>query len=152
MTAESRRMLGVSLLAGSAGITLLMLAWLLTSGVQAGGAVLGLLLLFVLAGPLAAGGYFTLVQGRAERVQEEQFAGKRRILDADRLFRRELAARLRQLAAAPGISTQRLTSLAEVVEKASQDEAAWYDAIQLDDTQRGVAATKRTRRFCPRRM
>ena len=98
MTAESRRMLGVSLLAGSAGIALLMLAWLMTSGVQAGGAVLGLLLLFVLAGPLAAGGYYVLVQGRAEHVKEQQFAGKRRILDADRLFRRELAARLRQLA------------------------------------------------------
>jgi Domain of unknown function (DUF4178) len=135
MTAESRRMLGVSLLAGSAGIALLMLTWLMISGVQAGGAVLGLLLLFVLAGPLAAGGYYVLVQGRAEHAQEQQFAGKRRILDADRLFRRELAARLRQLAAAPGMPTQQLTSLAEVVENASQDESAWYDAIQLDDTE-----------------
>jgi hypothetical protein len=66
MTAESRRLLGYGLLAGSAGIALLMLAWLMTSGVQAGGAVLGLLLLFVLAGPLAAGGYYVLVQGRAD--------------------------------------------------------------------------------------
>ena len=135
MTAESRRIVGVSLLAGAAGIALLMVAWLMVSGVQAGGAVLGLLLLFVLAGPLAGGGYYVLVQRRAEHVQEEQFAGKRRILDADRLFRGELGARLRQLAAAPGMPTQQLTSLAEVVEQAAQDESAWYDAIQLDDTE-----------------
>jgi hypothetical protein len=135
MTAESRRLLGHGLLAGSAGIALLMLTWLMTSGVQAGGAVLGLLLLFVLAGPLAAGGYYVLVQGRAEHVKEQQFAGKRRVLDADRLFRRELAARLRQLAAVPGVPGQKLTSLAEIVDHSSQDESAWYDAIQLDDTQ-----------------
>jgi hypothetical protein len=135
MTAESRRVLGYGLLAGSAGIALILLIWLMTSGVQAGGAVLGLLLLFVLAGPLAAGGYYVIVQGRVEHVQEEQFAGKRRVLDADRLFRRELATRLRQLSAAPGIPAHQLTSLAEVVQNSSQDESAWYDAVRLDDTQ-----------------
>jgi Domain of unknown function (DUF4178) len=135
MTAESRRMLGYGLLAGSAGIALLMLVWLMTSGVQSGGAVLGLLLLFVLAGPLAGGGYYVLAQERTERIRENQFAGKRRVLDADRLFRNELAARLRQLAMVPGMPAQQLTRLAEGVGSAAQDESAWYDAVHLDDTQ-----------------
>jgi uncharacterized protein DUF4178 len=136
MSADSRRMLGYGLLAASAGVALLMVLWLITAGVEAGGAVLGLLLLFVLAGPLAAGGYYVLIQGRAERVQEEQFAGKRRVLDADRLFRRELAARLRQLSEQPQMPAATLTRIAEALNNsAANDEAAWYDTIQLDDTQ-----------------
>jgi Domain of unknown function (DUF4178) len=136
MSAESRRMLGYGLLAASAGVTLLMVLWLMTAGVEAGGAVLGLLLLFVLAGPLAAGGYYVLHQGRAERVQEEQFAGKRRVLDADRLFRRELSARLRQLSEDPQMPAAALTRMADALkDSAANDEAAWYGAVQLDDTQ-----------------
>ena len=53
MTGASRRALGYGLLAGALGIAALMLIWLATSGAQAGGVVLGLLLMFVLAGPLA---------------------------------------------------------------------------------------------------
>ncbi len=136
MSAESRKVLGYGLLAGAAGIALLMLLWLFTSGVEAGGAVLGLLLLFVFAGPLAGAGYYVLAQGRTERVYEQQFASKRRILDADRLFRRELNARLRQLAARPGAAGQQVRALAESVDSSAlTDETAWYDAVQLDDSQ-----------------
>src|SRR5690242_19937361 len=45
MSAESRRALGFGLLAAALGITVLMLLWLVTSGAEAGGVVLGLLLL-----------------------------------------------------------------------------------------------------------
>jgi hypothetical protein len=139
MTADARRVLGYGLLGGAAGIALLMVAWLLTSGVQAGGAVLGLLLLFVLAGPLVAAGAYVLARGKAEQAEEQQFAGKRRILEADRLFRRELATQLRQLATTPNLPGEQLQHMAEAVERsAAEDQAAWYAAVQLDDTQAAV--------------
>jgi hypothetical protein len=135
MSASSRRALGFGLLAGAGGITLLMLAWLATSGAQSGGIVLGLLLLFVLAGPLAAVGAYLAFGSRAEVAAEETFAGKRRVLEADRLFRRELSARLRQLADMPGVPADRLRRLAERADHTLADESAWYTAVQLDDAQ-----------------
>ena len=135
MTAESRRLLGLGLLAGAAGIVLLMLVWLASSGVEAGGFVLGLLLTFMLAGPLAAGGLFVLVQSRQDQTLEDRFASKRRILDADRLFRQELHNRLLQLAQTPGLPGPELRQVAAAVQRASFDDVAWYDAIQLDDSQ-----------------
>jgi hypothetical protein len=128
-------MLGYGLLAAAAGIALLTIVWLMVSGVEAGGAVLGLLLLFVLAGPLAGAGYYVLARARTERLDEQQFSGKRRILEADRLFRRELIARLRQLAATNSSAGQHLNSMAQsVASSAPTDEAAWYASIQLDDS------------------
>jgi hypothetical protein len=69
-------------------------------------------------------------------VQEEQFIGKRRILDADRLFRRELSMRLRQLAQQPEMPAAALARMVESLhDSAATDEEAWYEAIQLDDSQ-----------------
>ncbi|HEX8968912.1 MAG TPA: DUF4178 domain-containing protein [Chloroflexota bacterium] len=133
MTAESRRFLGFALLAASIGITLLMLVWLLTSGAEAGGVVLGLLLLFVLAGPLAGAGWYVLASGHAERKEEQAFVGKRRILEADRLFRDELSARLDELSRQSGLPSAQIDVLADSVKRRVTDEYAWYDAIQLDD-------------------
>jgi hypothetical protein len=138
MSADSRQALGYGLLPGSAGLALLMLVWLLTSGAEAGGIVLGLLLLFALASPLAAAGWIVLVRGRAERTEEQEFASKRRILDADRLFRHELGKRLRELAVTPGLPADKLLRLAESVDDALTDESAWYDAVQLTDAQISV--------------
>ena len=136
MNAESRQMLGYGLLAAGAGIALLMIFWLMVSGVEAGGAVLGLLLLFVLAGPFAGAGYYVLMRARTERLDEAQFSGKRRILEADQLFRRELIARLRRLAATSASAVQQLNSVADsVASSAPTDATAWYASIQLDDSQ-----------------
>jgi hypothetical protein len=136
--ADGRQALGYGLLAGAAGVAILLLAWLAVSGVQAGGFVLGLLLLFVLAGPLAGAGWYVLAGGRAEGVQEKAFAGKRRVFDADRLFRAELSSQLRQLAQIGGLPADRLLRIADSVERAAADESAWYEAIQLDDARATV--------------
>jgi uncharacterized protein DUF4178 len=138
MTGESRRALGYGLLAAALGIAALMLIWLATSGAQAGGVVLGLLLMFVLAGPLAAVGAYLLTSSQREHASEQTFARKQRILDSDRLFRHELAARLRELAAVLGPRGERIGALARTAERSVGDEAAWYAAVQLTDSQIAV--------------
>jgi hypothetical protein len=138
MTGEGRQTLGYGLLAGAGGIAVLLLLWLAVSGVQASGFVLGLVLLFVLAGPLAGAGWYVLARGRADVVAEQAFVGKRRVIEADRLFRGEVTAELRRLAAAPGVPRDRLLRIADGLERAAADESAWYDAIQLDDAQTAV--------------
>src|SRR5918912_4274287 len=102
------RTLGYSLLAGAIVLALLLLAWLAVSGARGGGIVLGLILLVVLAGPLALAGVIVLARQPAEAAAEAAFASKRRILEADRLFRREAAPELRQLARQPGLPSPRL--------------------------------------------
>jgi uncharacterized protein DUF4178 len=140
VTAETRRPLGYGLLAGAAGISLLMLIWLATSGAEAGGIVLGLLLVFVLAGPLAGAGWYVLARAGPEAAEERAFVGKRRVLDADRRFRREVASQLRQLVELPELPAAPLTRMAESLERGGQDDLAWYDTVQLDDAQAAVLA------------
>jgi uncharacterized protein DUF4178 len=138
VTAEARRVLGYGLIAAALGITLLLLLWLATSGAEAGGIILGLLLLFVLAGPLAGAGGYILASGRREQVSEQAYAGKRRILESDRLFRQELSARLRDLGSMPGIPPDEIARLADGLNRTISDESAWYDTVQLDDAQIGL--------------
>jgi hypothetical protein len=138
VSTSARRPLGYGLLAGAAGISILMAAWLATSGAQGGGIVLGLLLLFVLAGPLAGAGWYVLARARADVGDERAFVGKRRILERDRLFRAQLAPQLRQLATVHGVPAEQLNGMAHRLEQTDQDEAAWYDTIQLDDAQAAV--------------
>jgi len=129
----SGRQLGYSLLAGAGLLALLMLAWLAVSGAQDGGIVLGLILLVVLAGPLAVAGLVVLSRQPAEAAAEAAFTSKQRILDADRLFRRELAPELRQLARQPTLPSARLTDLAEDLERSTYDSPEWFAAVQLTD-------------------
>jgi hypothetical protein len=131
----SGRALGIGLLAGGIGIAFLMLVWLAVSGAAGGGIVLGLLLLFVLAGPLVGGGWYVLSQQRSEAAAAAEFASKRQVLEADRLFRRELAADLRQLAARPNVPTERVTELAQDLERKAYDSPEWYDTVHLTDSQ-----------------
>jgi hypothetical protein len=135
---EARRGLGLGLLVGAGGITALMVAWLAVSGASGGGIVLGLLLLLVLAGPLAGAGWYVLARGRADQLEEARFAGKRRVLESDRLFRAELSGRLDQLAALQGMPSGELRDLSAALSRRVRDEAAWYDAVQLDDTDIGL--------------
>jgi hypothetical protein len=129
----SARALAFSLFGGAGVLALLVLAWLAVSGAAGGGIVLGLILLVVLAGPLAIGGAVVLSRQSAEQAAEARFASKRRVLDADRLFRREMAAELRQVARRPELPVSRLEAMAEDLERSTYDTAAWYDAVQLTD-------------------
>lgn len=138
MNAESRRALGYGLLASAAGVVVLLLTWLVVSDVQAGGFVLGLLLLFVLAGPLVGLGWYVLASGRTEDIAEQAFVGKRRIVDADRLFREELMPQLRQLALVPELPAAQLLRIADGLDRTITVESAWYDTIQLNDAKAAV--------------
>lgn len=135
---QGGRALGYGLIAAGAGVLVLMTAWLLVAGVNPGGIVLGLLLTLVIAGPLAGGGLYVLSRQPAEALAAATFESKRRILDQDRLFRRELAAELRQLARRPALPEARITELAEDLERKAYDSAEWYDVVQLDDTDTGT--------------
>jgi hypothetical protein len=123
------RALGVGLLAGAALITLLMLAWLAVSGASSGGIVLGLLLVAVLAGPLAGAGWYVLARQPAEAREAALFASKRRVLEADRVFRHDIGAALRALADRPLIGA-RVLQLANSIDAASVSE----EGVQLDDS------------------
>jgi Domain of unknown function (DUF4178) len=129
------RALGLGLVAGGVGLALLMLLWLAVSGAGGGGIVLGLMLLFVLAAPLIGAGVYVLNQQKSEAIAAAAFADKRRVLESDRLFRRELAADLRQLAARPNYPTARLTEIAQDLERRSYDSPEWYDTVHLSDSQ-----------------
>jgi Domain of unknown function (DUF4178) len=133
--ASGNRALGIGLLAGGIGVAILMLAWLAVSGAAGGGIVLGLLLLFVLAGPLVGAGVYVLGQQRSEAVAAAEFATKRQVLEADRLFRRELAADLRQLTARPNVPAERVNELVGDLERKSYDSPEWYDLVHLTDAQ-----------------
>src|SRR5690242_14113456 len=73
--------LGSSFLAGAALLAVLMVAWLAVSGACGGGIVLGLMLLVVLAGPLAVAGIVVLQREPAEAKAEAVFTSKRRLLE-----------------------------------------------------------------------
>jgi Domain of unknown function (DUF4178) len=138
---SSGRTLGYSLLGGAILLALLMVAWLAVSGARGGGIVLGLILLVVLAGPLGVAGLIVLGRQPAEAAAEAAFASKRRVLDSDRLFRREMAPELRQVARQPGLLSARLEDLAADLERSTYDSPEWYDAVQLGDDD--VQALKR---------
>jgi hypothetical protein len=122
------RALGLGLLAGAALVTLLMLAWLAVSGASSGGIVLGLVLVAILAGPLAGAGWYVLARQPVEAQAEAQFASQRRVLEADRVFRHEIAAALRALADRPTIGPRAL-ELAREIDTASVS----ADGVQLND-------------------
>jgi hypothetical protein len=129
----SGRVLGYALLAGAGVLALLMFAWLAVAGVNAGGFVLGLILLVILAGPLAIAGVVVLSRQPAEAAAQAAFASKQRIIDADRLFRRELAPELRQLARQASLPAAQLQEMAEDLERSTYDRPEWYATLQLGD-------------------
>src|SRR5215207_8733594 len=92
--------LGLMALGGIVGALLVL--WLLVSAIggnlRGGGAVLGLVLIVVLAGPLLGGGYFLWRRSAVEERHELRFEARRRLLEGDRLFRQQAAAGLRSFA------------------------------------------------------
>jgi hypothetical protein len=137
----SGRALGMGLLAGAAGILVLMLLWLLVSGARGGGIVLGLLLTLVLVGPLAGGGWYVLSRQSVEQASAAAFATRRRVLDADRLFRAEIGDALHRLAERPGLPAADLHSLADELQGSAHRGVAWEETVQLDDA--GLARLSR---------
>jgi hypothetical protein len=135
------RMLGYSLLGGAGVLAGLMLLWLAVSGARSGGIVLGLILLVVLAGPLAIAGLVVVRRQPLEAAAAAVFASKRQVLDADRLFRHEVAPELRQLARQPALAAAHVEELAEDLERTTYDSPEWYSAVQLGDDD--VATLKR---------
>jgi hypothetical protein len=128
------RALGIGLLVAGGGIALLLVLWLLVVGVNSGGLVLGLLLIFVLAGPLAGGGWYVLSRQPAEQQQALAFSRKQHILDADRVFRAQTASALRSLAESSSLPAGDLRGLADELQDSSHSSIAWQDLVQLDDS------------------
>ncbi len=141
---------GWGLIALGGAIGVLLLLWMAVAGLRAGGFVLGLVLIAVIALPLIGGGYFLLQRGRIEEREEAGFEADRRVLEGDRLFRQQAAADLRQLAdrLASGAGTAnaadfapvaaRLRALAQRVAETRRDEAAWYESSPLDAADRPI--------------
>jgi hypothetical protein len=151
---------GLMALGGAIGVLLLL--WMAVAGLRAGGFVLGLVLVVVLALPLIGGGYYLLRRSRVEETEEAGFEVRRRVLEGDRLFRQQAAADLRLLAdrlasgagaragsatarsgadagvsAAPDPALEpivaRLRAVAQRVADSRRDEAAWYEANPVAD-------------------
>jgi hypothetical protein len=129
------RALGIGLLVGAGVVTLLMLLWLAVSGASSGGIVLGLLLLAVLAGPLAGAGWYVLARQPSEEREAAQFASERRVLESDRAFRHEIGVALRELAEQPAAPRERLLGLARSVESAD-DQIVRLDDAAIDTLRR----------------
>ena len=131
-----------------------------------GGALLWLLLALIVAVPLIGAGYFVLQRSKQEQADEAEFVGRRRVLDQDRLFRARIASEARQQAERlvslagnePRLAraAARLRQVADQLESPGYDQAAWYDAVRLADTdiaalnQYDTLATERLRRIAAR--
>src|SRR5579875_2102215 len=140
---DAGRAWGLGLMGLGGVLGALLLLWLLTQLVggrlNPGGAVLGLVLIAILALPPLAAGYYLWQRAVAEGRAAAQFAARRALLEGDALFRQQAAADLRRLAARlaehpapePARAAARLEALARAVEGVRRDEVAWYEASPL---------------------
>jgi hypothetical protein len=132
---------GYGLMGLGATIGALFVIWLIVNAaggsLRGGGFVMGLILVAVIALPMLGGGYYLLRRSETEDRASAQFEARRRVFEGDRLFRQQAGADLRDLAghldAADAATADRLRALATTVERASRDEAAWYEASPLAD-------------------
>lgn len=99
-TKTSGGALGLGLMALGGIVGALILLWLAVSAaggqLNAGGAVLGLILLALLALPPIVAGWFLRQRGRQEALDMDQMVARRAIIDADTQFRRRLSRELTQ--------------------------------------------------------
>src|SRR5687768_8238694 len=134
------RALAWGVVGAGVAIAFLILVWMLINflgrGLAGGGFVLGLIILVVLAGPPLGVGLYLLSRGKQEEAEGQVFDRQRRMLDSDRLLRREMARDFRQqadrLAAHSAPTAARLRDLAEDLEKPGYDQASWYDTVNVD--------------------
>lgn len=142
---QQGRAVGFGLIILGVVLGALVFLWLFVNAIggqlEAGGLVLGLIILAVLALPPVGAGVYLLGRARQEEVEAAGFASRRRVFEADRLFRadvsrefRQLAERLEQL---PGEQARRaVTRLRQIVEDLENpgiSEASWYEAVHLED-------------------
>jgi hypothetical protein len=140
---STSRAWGLGLMALGGVVGALFALWLLSriaiGHLDLDGAVLGLVLIAVLAGPLLGGGYFLWRRSAVEEREESRFEARRRLLEGDRLFRQQAATDLRgfadRLPESPDgrAVADRLRDLAVQVERVRRDESAWYEADPLAD-------------------
>jgi hypothetical protein len=134
------RALPFGLIGLGAALAVLVLLWLGVNAaggqLRSGGFVLGLFLLVLLGGPPLAVGLYLLSRSKGEEQAQQTFDSQRRVIDADRLLRTDLARNFRQLAervAGPDAqAAARLRDLAEDLERPGYDQASWYETITLD--------------------
>src|SRR4051812_22401003 len=138
------RALAYGLIALGAGLAVLVLLWLGVSAaggnLKGGGLVLGLIILFILGGPPIGAGVYMLSNSKREEAASQSFDVQRRVLDADRILRREMARDFRQQAdrlhtlpaAAAKRNAGRLRDLAADLDNPGYDQAGWFDTISLD--------------------
>jgi hypothetical protein len=92
--------------------------------------------MFVISGPLAGVGWYMIVRGRDEQAGEQAFADKRRILDSDRVFRREAVTRLSAVQRIlPAEHAKSLQPILDGFSHGVHDESAWYGAVELNASQ-----------------
>jgi hypothetical protein len=96
--------------------------------------VLGLVLTLILAGPLAGAGVYVLNRAAAEGASSAAFDARRRVLDADRVFRAEIGDLLRRLAERVPERAPDLRSLADDVESGVHRGVAWEESVRLDES------------------
>ena len=146
------RTLGLGLIAGGVLLGLLVIAWLIVnamSGIlKGGGFICGLVLLAVFVLPLLGVGIYTLLHTREEAQEAQTFDRRRRALEGDNLFRKNLAQQVQQLvdrmaavqadltrageqgaAALLARSATKVRALGNELPTASYDEAAWLDVV-----------------------
>src|SRR5687767_13554071 len=89
------RALAYGLVALGAGLAALVLLWLLATAVggqlEVGGFILGLMVLLLLGGPPLGAGMYMLNRSRQDESEAQLFDRQRRVMDADRILRREMA-------------------------------------------------------------
>lgn len=144
---SSGRSLGIGLIVLGAVLGVLVLAWLVvnagTGDLQAGGFVLGLIILAVLALPPIGAGFVLMRRAAAEQAEQERFERRRRVLEADQMFRTTMARDLRQFERRLAEQSDRLPTvvragarlrdLVDDVEQVGYDQATWHDAVELED-------------------
>lgn len=141
------RALGQGLIILGAVVAALVILWLLVTfragQLRSGGFVLGLIILSVLALPPIGVGYYLFRRSAQEQVDAASFERRRRVLEADRLLRATLADDLRQQERRLNTLTQRpaevvramarLRDMADDLEPADQNEASWYEAVEVSE-------------------
>jgi hypothetical protein len=144
---NSSRNLGIGLIVLGAVLGALVVVWLVVSaasgGLQAGGFVLGLIVMAVLALPPIGAGLVITRRAAAEQAELEHFERRRQVLEADQMFRATIARDLRQVerrlselperSAATVRASARVRDLIDDVEQVGYDQATWHDAVQLED-------------------
>jgi hypothetical protein len=144
---NSGRSLGIGLIVLGAILGALVVVWLVVNAaggqLQAGGFVLGLIVMAVLALPPIGAGLVIMRRAAAEQAEHERFERRRQVLESDQMFRTTIARDLRQVERRLGElpdkspatvrASARVRDLIDDVEQVGYDQATWHDAVQLED-------------------